>query len=195
MKTTNFLPGVGPYESLVLFSTLASKVLCTSIEVVLDEKLTLSTTLMSEFSFLKKLSVVAVFDVPDSPTSKFEPCPQWAPVFHCTSWQGRGHTPAPAISTASTLELPRQKSTRTNWRTCSAIRLAWQTHSPCLQHSALLTNTLIDGRILPGHLRANKRPETNTWPRQKCTPISCHLIALCCSQTEAINCPASMPIV
>jgi hypothetical protein len=39
MKTSNLFPTGGPYVSLVLFSTLASRFLCRSIEVVLDDKL------------------------------------------------------------------------------------------------------------------------------------------------------------
>ncbi len=39
INTRSLLPIGGPYVSLVLFSTLASRVLCRSIDVVLDEKL------------------------------------------------------------------------------------------------------------------------------------------------------------
>ena len=42
MNTINRLPGGGPNVSLVLFSTLASKLRWTSILVVRDEKLMLS---------------------------------------------------------------------------------------------------------------------------------------------------------
>ena len=42
MNTINRLPGGGPDVSLVLFSTLASKLRWTSILVVRDEKLMLS---------------------------------------------------------------------------------------------------------------------------------------------------------
>ena len=39
MKTSSLFPTGGPYVSLVLFSTLASRFLCRSMEVVLDDKL------------------------------------------------------------------------------------------------------------------------------------------------------------
>ena len=43
MKTMRRFPGGGPYVSLVLFSTLASKLRCTSREVVLLEKFMFSS--------------------------------------------------------------------------------------------------------------------------------------------------------
>jgi hypothetical protein len=43
MKISNLLPGGGPYVSLVLFSTFASKFLCTSTAIVLEEKFTFSS--------------------------------------------------------------------------------------------------------------------------------------------------------
>ena len=39
MNTISLFPGGGPNVSLVLFSTLASRLRCTSIEVVREEKL------------------------------------------------------------------------------------------------------------------------------------------------------------
>ena len=68
IKTTRRFPGGGPNVSLVRFSTFASRVLWTSIEEVREEKLIFSSRFLSGDKSRRKFWIVALFEVPLSPT-------------------------------------------------------------------------------------------------------------------------------